>query len=264
MALSFCSFSSGSSGNSYLVRTETTAILVDAGISCKRITDGLEKTNTPKEWLQGILLTHEHWDHVDGVKVMLKKYKDISIHANEATFAAMKHKVKEERKVYFFSGDRFQIGDLDIESFSISHDAADPVGYNIRHNKEQISIVTDTGVLNEEMLSRLEDADILVIESNHDIEMLKQGPYPAHLKQRILGEEGHLSNEAAGNYVGRLMKAKEKARCVLLAHLSKDNNLPNIAEQTVSNILESYGYCNGRDIYVKTVNRNEISTIYEI
>ena len=264
MTLSFCSFSSGSSGNSYLIKTETTAILVDAGISCKKITDGLEKTNTPKEQLQGILLTHEHWDHVDGVRVMLKKYKDIFIHANEGTFAAMKHNVKEERRKYFYSGDSFQIGDLDIETFSVSHDAADPVGYTIRHEGKQISIVTDTGVLHEDMVSGLEDADILVIESNHDTEMLKVGPYPPYLKERILGRKGHLSNEAAGNYIARLMNAKEKARCILLAHLSKDNNFPEIAEQTVCNILESHEYQNGRDVYVKTVDRNEISMIYQI
>lgn len=264
MSLSFCSFSSGSSGNSYLVKTEKTAILVDAGISCMKITDGLSKTDTPKDLLKGILVTHEHWDHVDGIKTMLKKYKDIKIHGNKLTFDNMKNQIAEERRNYFNSGDKFNIGDLEIQTFSVSHDAADPVGYHISHEGKQISIVTDTGIVEDNIVENLIHADILVMESNYDTNMLKMGKYPAFLKQRILGDEGHLSNEAAGKYIARIMNAKEKVRCVLLAHLSKDNNFPEMAKQTVCNILEEHDYQNGRDIYVKTINRNEISMMYEI
>lgn len=176
----------------------------------------------------------------------------------------MKHPVKEDRRKYFNSGDSFEIGDMEIETFSVSHDAADPVGYHIRHNGKQVSVVTDTGTLGEDIVDSLVDTDILILESNHDVEMLKMGKYPAFLKQRILGDHGHLSNEAAGKYIARLMKAKEKTRCILLAHLSKDNNFPEMAEQTVCNILEENDYRNGRDVYVKTINRNEISLVYEI
>ncbi|NLD45966.1 MAG: MBL fold metallo-hydrolase [Clostridiaceae bacterium] len=264
MTLSFCSFSSGSSGNCYLIKTEKTAVLVDAGISCKRITEGLEKTGTPKENLRSILVTHEHWDHVDGIKTMMKKYKDISIHANNATFTSMKHEVKDERRRYFVSGDKFTIDDLDIETFRVSHDAADPVGYTIKHENKQISVVTDTGTLEEYAINSIQNSDILVLESNHDVDMLKMGRYSQFLKERILSERGHLSNEAAGHIITSLMKAHDKTRCVLLAHLSQDNNFPEMAEQTVCNILEENNYYNGQDIYVKTINRNEISMVYEI
>ncbi len=247
-----------------MVKTDSTAVLVDAGISCKKITEGLEKTGTPADQLEAILVTHEHVDHINGIKTTLKKYKHLEVYANKSTFSGIKYDIKDERKKYFVSGDSFNIGDLEIETFSISHDAVDPVGYNIRHEGKQISIVTDTGILDDYAMRRLEDSDILVIEANHDVEMLRCGPYPPYLKRRILGEEGHLSNEAAGHCIASLMKAKEKARCVLLAHLSRDNNCPEMAEQTVLNILEENDWQNGRDIYVKTINRNEISLIYEI
>ena len=264
MTLSFCSFSSGSSGNCYLVKTETTAILVDAGISCRKITDGLKKTSTPEELLKAILVTHEHVDHVSGVKTTLKKYKHISVCANELTFSQMKYDIKEDRKNSFASGESFIIGDLEVETFSVSHDAVDPVGYNIKHEGKQISIVTDTGCIEDENMSKIEEADILVIEANHDVNMLKYGHYPSFLKQRVLGSTGHLSNEAAGECIAKIMKTKEKARCILLAHLSKDNNYPEMAEQTVCNILEQHNWQNGRDVYIKSINRDEISMIYEI
>jgi len=264
MTLSFCSFSSGSSGNCYLVKSERTAILVDAGISGKRIIAGLSKTKTPVEQLTAILITHEHVDHVSGVSVALNKFKDITIHSNRKTFSKMDLKSQRERTRIFQNGDSFTIGDLDIETFSLNHDAVDTVGYNIRHENKQISIVTDTGVLDEKIMSKLTDSDILVIEANHDEQMLRSGSYPPYLKRRILGNEGHLSNDKTGHYIADIMEKKEKARCVLLAHLSRDNNDPETAEQTVINILEENNWENGRDVYVKSIKRDEISMIYEI
>ncbi len=153
MTLSFCSFSSGSSGNCYLVKTETTAVLVDAGISCSKITDGLLRTGTDPGQLKAILVTHEHTDHINGVKTALKKYKHISAYGTKATFSGMKYEPGDDRKRVFTAGDSFTIGDLEIESFAVSHDAADPVGYSIRHEGKQVSILTDTGSLNENMMS---------------------------------------------------------------------------------------------------------------
>jgi phosphoribosyl 1,2-cyclic phosphodiesterase len=228
------------------------------------MTDGLKDTGTPEEQFKAILITHEHIDHVNGLKTSLKKYKHISVYGTKATFDEMKYRPELDRQRPFVAGDRFSIGDMEIETFSVSHDAADPVGYSIRHDGKQVSIVTDTGILNDDILDGIKDADILIMEANHDVNMLKCGAYPYYLKQRILGEQGHLSNEAAGHGINRLMEKQAKARCILLAHLSSDNNHPEMAEQTVVNILEDQNWLSGRDVYVKTINRNEISLIYEI
>ena len=263
MTLSFCSFSSGSSGNCYLVKSDETAVLIDAGISCKKITDGLVKTKTNLDHLKALLVTHEHSDHVGGVRATIKKLKGISVYAKEETFSNLNLKITDDRKKVLKSGESFKINDLTIEAFSVSHDV-ETVGYHIRYEDRQISIVTDTGKLSKDILNKLADADILVIEANHDVNMLKSGSYPPFLKRRILGDEGHLSNEASGNYIADLMKVKNKARCILLAHLSSENNDPETAEQTVINILEENNWYNGQDVYVKSIKRDELSVIYEI
>jgi len=263
MALSFCSFSSGSSGNCYLVQSGRTALLVDAGISGRKIHEGLSATGTDPAKLSGLLITHEHIDHIRSIKTLSKK-NGIDIYANENTWAAMNMDVADDRKKMFATGERFQIGDIDIKAFNVFHDATDPVGFSFFHEGRQISIVTDTGCITDDILDEIAGADLLVLEANHDVNMLKIGRYPWFLKQRILGDEGHLSNEAAAEVLLRLLDGSDKARQVLLAHLSKENNFPQMAYQTVKNMLEENDYYIGKHISVDMIVRDEISFTYQI
>lgn len=264
MTLSFCSFSSGSSGNCYLIKSENTALLVDAGISGKKIYEGLERTGTPRDQLAALLITHEHSDHIKSIKTLMKKEKNLKAYANAMTWNHIGCQVCHEQREVFATGDAFHVGDITVKTFHVSHDAAEPVGYTLLSGGKQISIVTDTGCMNEEIISEIREADILVLEANHDVDMLKLGRYPWFLKQRVLGKEGHLSNAAAGETILRLMSEREKERFVLLAHLSKENNFPEMAYQTVKNILEEADFYIGKHLKLNTIIRDEVSLIYEI
>lgn len=264
MTLSFCSFSSGSSGNCYLIKSENTAVLVDAGISGKKIFDGLIATETSREQLAALLITHEHIDHTKSIKTLLKKEKSLKAYANEMTWGQIDLQISDEQKEIFETGESFLIGDIQVKTFRVSHDAADPVGYSLSSGGKQISIVTDTGCMNEDIISEIKEADILILEANHDVDMLKLGRYPWFLKQRVLGEEGHLSNTAAGETILRLLSENRKERHVLLAHLSKENNFPEMAYQTVKNILEEADFYIGKHVELTTIIRDEVSLIYEI
>ncbi|MDR1028412.1 MAG: MBL fold metallo-hydrolase [Clostridiales Family XIII bacterium] len=264
MTLKFCSFSSGSSGNCYLVKTETTAVLIDAGIGAARILSGLQRTRTATEDVKAILLTHEHSDHVSGVSATLSRLPQSKVCANEDTLARVRANIPEARRSLFDTGDAFRVGDIEIRTFALSHDAADPVGYCLRHGEKMIGVVTDTGVFTEAILSETVDADLLVLEANHDIEMLRNGRYPSFLKQRIEGMYGHLSNVAAGAAILDIMSMERKARCFLLAHLSRDNNKPRLAEYTVANMLAEMDYYSGRDLYLKPLLRDRLSVLFEI
>jgi phosphoribosyl 1,2-cyclic phosphodiesterase len=264
MTLCFCSFSSGSSGNCYLIKSEHTAVLVDAGISRKKIYEGLERTATPVEQLAALLITHEHSDHTKSIRTLMKKEKSLKAYAKAMTWSQLGCEVCEEQKKIFETGDTFRIGDITVKTFRVSHDAADPVGYTFFSGGKQISIVTDTGCMSEEIIAEIREADILILEANHDVDMLRVGRYPWFLKQRVLGEEGHLSNAAAGETILRLLSECSKERHVLLAHLSKENNFPEMAYQTVKNILEEADYYIGKHINLNTITRDEVSLIYEI
>ncbi|MEL7654859.1 MAG: MBL fold metallo-hydrolase [Bacillota bacterium] len=264
MTLSFCSFSSGSSGNCYLIKSENTAVLVDAGISGKKIFEGLAATETSREQLAAVLITHEHTDHTKSIKTLLKKEKSLRAYANSMTWSQIDSQVSDEQREIFETGESFLIGDILVKTFRVSHDAADPVGYTLSSGGKQISIVTDTGCMNEDIITEIKEADILILEANHDVDMLKLGRYPWFLKQRVLGEEGHLSNTAAGETILRLLSENNKERHVLLAHLSKENNFPEMAYQTVKNILEEADFYIGKHIKLTTIIRDEVSLIYEI
>lgn len=264
MTLSFCSFSSGSSGNCYLIKSEDTAILVDAGISGKKIFEGLEKVNTLREHLAGVVITHEHSDHTKSIKTLIKKVKGLRAYANQKTWNRLDAEICENQRETFTTGDSFLIGNIMVKTFQVSHDAVDPVGFSFYLGEKQISIVTDTGCMNEEIIAEISDADILILEANHDVDMLRVGRYPWFLKQRILGEEGHLSNVAAGETLVRILSENCKERHVLLAHLSKENNFPEMAYQTVKNILEDSDYYIGKHVTLNTIIRDEISLVYQI
>lgn len=265
MGLSFCSFSSSSSGNCYLVRSKTTALLIDAGISGKKVLGGLAETGIPQEMVQGILVTHEHSDHVKSLKVVAKKLSGAMVYANRGTWRQICESVCKEQRQEFITGKMFTVGDIDIKPFHISHDAAEPVGYSFFSEGKQICVVTDTGYITDEIFCEMKQADIIALEANHDENMLKVGRYPWSVKQRILGEKGHLSNVAAGKCLCRIIdECGTKPRKILLAHLSKENNFPEMAYQTIKNVLEESEYYLGRQLQINTMSKDEISMVYEV
>ena len=264
MTLSFCSFSSGSSGNSYLIKTEETAILVDVGISGKRIFGGLESTNTPLEMVKGVLITHEHIDHIKSLRIVCKKAVNSNAYANTGTWRHIEDLVQEEKKKCFITGKSFAIGDIEINSFPVSHDAEEPVGYSFFHENKKISVVTDTGYLSEDIMSEVSDADILVLESNHEEGLVQYCSYPYNTKRRIMGDKGHLSNVAAGEGLCNIIEKNKKKRWVLLAHLSRENNTPQMAKQAIKNILEEKQYYIGKDLDLSVIVKDCLSPIYQI
>lgn len=266
MTFKFCSIASGSSGNCYVLASEHCKILLDAGVSGKKITEGLNSVGVAPEEIQAVLVTHEHVDHVKGAGIFSRKY-DTPIYANTSTWEAMQGalgKVKEHNIKTFTTGEDIYIKDIEIKSFHIPHDAAEPVGFSFYKDDVQVSITTDLGCMTNEILEEIIHSDFLVLEANHDIEMLKMGRYPWYLKQRILSEKGHLSNVDAGKALSHILKKDNKEREVLLAHLSHENNFPQMAYQTVKNVLEEENIYIGQDIKIHTALRDETSEIYPI
>ena len=211
--------------------------------------------------VEALLITHEHSDHIKGVRVLARKLPHIKLYANPMTSAAF---APEEREAFhaFASGERFAVGDIEVKAFHVSHDAADPVGFSFFCGGRQLSIVTDTGVIPEALLEEICEADLLVLEANYDADMLLMGRYPWFLKKRIAGEQGHLSNEAASMALLAILTRKIKKRQVLLAHLSKENNFPEMALQTVKNALEENDFFVGKHIELDILRRDERSAIY--
>jgi len=236
--MKFCSLASGSSGNSYYIGTQNTNILIDAGISGKRICQELEaRAGLTGSELDGIFITHEHVDHIQSIGVLARKFKT-PLYATQGTWSGMRNKIGEvDPTLCHVLADTgtMAIGDLNIEWFPTSHDANNPVGYLIEKDKKTVGLATDTGILNREMLQVLKNVDLLILEANHDEKMLLTGRYPAYLKKRIKSSRGHLSNTAAGEAL--LQLAGEKTKAVFLAHLSQENNLPGLALATVGDIL---------------------------
>lgn len=231
--LNFCSLYSGSSGNSLFVETENTKILVDAGVSSKKIESALANLNVDPSCIDGILITHEHTDHVQGLGTFAKKY-DLPVFVNQKTLDAMpkqKEKIKEENIRIIRIEEKFEIGDLKIKPFAIPHDAANPSGFSIFKDNKKISIATDIGHMTNGILKNLEDSIFVLLESNYDPEVLKFSHYPYLLKTRIASPTGHLSNEVAGKTISHLMKSGLQQ--ALLGHLSKESNFPELAYKTV-------------------------------
>lgn len=260
--MKICSIASGSSGNCIYVEDLKTKLLVDVGISGRRVTNGLSQIGVDGKELDGILVTHDHEDHIKGVGILSRKY-DLPIYANEGTWEVMKDsigKIHPKNVKYFDSKMLFSIKDFCIEPFPIPHDAKDPVGFSIYGQNKKMSIATDLGYINNDIFQKLDGADMVLLEANHDVQMLKVGPYPYYLKRRILGEEGHLSNESAGNALVYLVKMGLKQ--VLLTHLSKQNNFPELAYQTVYNMLINQKIKVGKDVKVDVAHRDNVSQVY--
>lgn len=256
--MEFCSLYSGSSGNSIFIASEKSRILIDAGLSGKTIESGLNAIGETSQRINGIFITHEHSDHIKGAGILSRKY-DIPIYANELTWNAIATKIGniKEHNIKVIHNNYIELGDLQIVSHKISHDAASPVGYSVHCNGKKATIATDLGYFSEDVKKAVYDADIVLLESNHDVEMVKFGPYPYPLKRRILSNIGHLSNEDCGRAI--LEITNEKPKHIILGHLSKTNNYPDLAYKTVENILVEEGLSIGKDLYLTMAERDKPS-----
>ena len=227
---------SGSKGNAAVIRAGEQAFLVDVGISCRQLTERLHQAGMKPEDLTGVLLTHEHNDHVKGLPVFCRKYR-LPVFANESTWQYMPKKSEMERSCCRLLPKKLSSGSLEIIPFAVPHDAASTVGYVFKSGGSKCTYLTDVGFVTDEVRQNIADADVVVLEANHDEDMLKNGSYPQILKQRILGTRGHLSNVSAAWLLAHMERLPEE---VFLAHLSQENNLPSLALQTVRGIPVSY------------------------
>lgn len=238
-----CPLFSGSSGNSYYIGSQSAGVLVDAGRSARQLDLMLSACTIDPLAIHAILITHEHTDHVSAVRVFAKKY-NIPVFASAGTLSALSDKLGET-KTYRMERD-LQIADMTINSFATSHDCSEPLGFRIKTADSRTVVVsTDLGYISEEVENGLLGADFAVIESNHDLDMLRTGPYPYYLKNRILSTKGHLSNKECAKMLPKM--AKSGTTRFILAHLSKDNNLPSIARNEALKALCSQNLTENQD-----------------
>lgn len=262
--LNFCSLYSGSSGNSLFVESSHTKLLVDAGVSSKKIEKALSDIKVDPTSLDGILVTHEHIDHVQGLGTFSKKF-NLPVFVNQETLDAMpkqRDKIESNLIKTFKISDKFSIGDLDIKPFSIPHDAINPCGFNIWKDDKKISIATDIGHMTNDILKELEESLFIMLEANYDPEVLRCSSYPFTLKSRIAGPIGHLSNEIAGKTISRLLNSGLKY--AMLGHLSKESNFPELAYQTVIDEVISNDSMNKDEINLSVASRDNHSKLITI
>lgn len=241
MTMHFSVLASGSTGNAIYVETENHSFLVDAGFSGKQIEGLFSQIDRKIENLSGILVSHEHSDHIKGIGVLARKYK-LPVYANEKTWHAMEGLVGEipvDQKFVFGMETVKSFGSVSIESFGVSHDAAEPMFYVFHHSDQKLVLITDTGYVSERVKGIISNADTYVFESNHDVQMLRMGRYPWNIKRRILSDVGHVSNEDAAIAMGDV--AGDKTKRFYLAHLSLDNNMKDLARMSVTQTLQSQG-----------------------
>lgn len=236
---------SGSTGNAVFLKFGETKLLIDAGISPRRIKNELAAVGETIDDISGVLITHEHHDHVKGLLNLTKKYR-LPVYTRPGTWQGISCKNALPEECCKEADDSFDIGQVKVEPFAISHDANEPVGYNLYYRNSKCSVATDLGFVTDSVKKALAMSDVMVFESNHDVEMLRQGSYPWHLKRRIMSNRGHLSNVDAGWTLARLDRKNHTK--VFLAHLSQENNRPEIAEQTVRGILEDQGIEIGKEL----------------
>lgn len=262
-----CSIASGSSGNCIYVGSDTTHLLVDTGISKKRIDESLAELGIAGDELSGILVTHEHVDHIQGLGVFSRKYS-IPIYATKGTIKGIqdyKHLGKMPEGLYHeVNVDKiFTIGDLCVKPFAISHDANEPSGYRIENGEKSVAVATDLGVYDEYVVENLKNLDAILLEANHDVHMLEVGPYPYYLKQRVLGKRGHLSNELTGRLLCNILH--ENLKYIMLGHLSKENNYEELARETVKlEVTMSNVPFQGEDLPLMVANRDTMSNVLNI
>ncbi|WP_164670530.1 MBL fold metallo-hydrolase [Virgibacillus doumboii] len=241
MTLRFSVLASGSTGNAFYIESEKERLLVDAGLSGKQMNRLLSEVQVDPANLTGILVTHEHSDHIKGLGIIARKY-NLPIYANEKTWNAMNNSIGTislDQKFHFGMEQVKTFGDIDVESFGVSHDAAEPMFFTFHHKGKKVALVTDLGYVSERIKKTVEDADAYIFEANHDVSMLRMGRYPWNVKRRILGDSGHVSNEDCGLALTDIITNRTKR--IYLAHLSQDNNMKDLARMSVDSVLRERG-----------------------
>ena len=264
MELRFAPLFSGSSGNAIYVGCDGAHILIDAGLPGIRVAKALESVGVSPGELDAILVTHEHSDHIHGVGVLSRKY-DVPVYATAGTWSAMESKIGAvaaknicmiEPEINFF------LGPVEIMAFSTPHDAADSVGYAFELDRSRFALATDIGCVRDSWLKHVLGADAVLLESNYDPDMLQAGPYPYDLKKRILSKRGHLSNDDAGATAVKLIEAG--ARQIVLGHLSKENNFPELAERSCLCALQQAGIVPGEDALLCVAKRDGATGMFVV
>ncbi|SHE85800.1 Phosphoribosyl 1,2-cyclic phosphodiesterase [Seinonella peptonophila] len=246
--MKFSVLASSSTGNSIYIETDRARFLIDAGLSAKQLELRLKQISVEPETLSAIFVTHEHIDHVKGIGVLARRYQ-LPIYLNEQTWKHLPKSVGEipEELIQLFPCyGEIDLSTVHIESFAISHDAAEPMAYLVQADDSRLAIVTDLGYVSQKIIDRVQGAHTLIWESNHDVEMLRMGRYPWNVKRRILSDTGHLSNQDSGEALAQIISGQGEQ--IYLAHLSQENNLIELAQLTVKEILEETGYQMGRDL----------------
>ncbi len=265
--LIFRCFASGSSGNCYYLGTRRQGILIDAGISARSIQKYLREMGLDFQNIMGVLVTHDHADHIRAVgtlgeRVKLPIYTTQEIHEGIDRNYGVREKLRGSSRRYFNKGEEWELFGMRINTFGIEHDSTDCLGYCIDYLGQRFVLMTDCGSVNEDMEAYIRTANHLVIEANHDEHMLLNGPYPTYLKERILSPRGHQSNDVCGELLER--NWHPDLRNVWLCHLSLENNDPDIAFNTVASYLEEIEIIPGQDIFLKALDRTTPSPIYEL
>lgn len=244
---------SGSKGNCAYISCGNTRILIDAGISCRRVETGLRRYGCTLADIDAVFLTHEHQDHVSGLRTLLKK-SQMPVYTTRETWQAIGNAVVGHQNRFMPVMRRTQVGEMQIVPFAISHDAARPVGYSVYHEQVKVTLATDLGKITPAVLQAAAYSDIFILEANHDEQMVRNGAYPYYLQQRILGQLGHLSNRTAAAF---LREVPNKGRMqVLLAHRSETNNTPSLALRTVRTILSQGGRAVGQDVILRLAGQH--------
>ncbi len=257
--MKFCIIASGSEGNCTLIEdSKGCAVLVDAGLSMRRISAGLEELGKDFSCICALLISHEHADHLRGAAVLTRRL-DLPIYASAGTLALVKRFFPPMTRMVALNGQRLAFGDLCIEAFRVSHDASEALGFIITEGERRLAIATDLGHIDEATLEQLRGSDSIVLEANHDLEMLLKGPYPWDLKQRIRSSLGHLSNDQAAEAL--LQVAAPRLKRVILAHLSQENNHPDLALTRVSDALRKAGH---NHIEVIVADQHKPTCLYEL
>lgn len=265
--MKLCSIASGSSGNCIFAASDSTSLMIDTGISGKRIEQGLNLIGHSAKEVDGILVTHEHSDHISGLGVISRRY-GIPIYATRGTKEAVLDcksvgEIPTDLFVEIEPDQDFAIGDITISPVAISHDAAQPTAYILRQQGKSMAVMTDLGTYNDYIIEKLQRLDVLLLEANHDVHMLEVGTYPYYLKQRILGDRGHLSNELSGRLLSEILH--DNFKTVILGHLSKENNYDHLAYETVRLEVDmADNQYRAADFPIQVAKRDMVSQIIEI
>lgn len=262
----FQSFGSGSSGNCYFIGNSTSGILIDAGIGIRTIRKNLKNLGLDFQNIWGVFVTHDHADHIKAVgplgeKHLVPVYSTRKVHEGIHRSYCVTEKLYSSRK-FIEKHEIITLGDFVITAFPVSHDSTDSVGYTIEYKEKRFTFATDLGHVGPEVAFHISQADYLVLEANYDDDMLLKGPYPAHLKHRIMADTGHLSNDQAGKFLAE--NYNQQLKYIFLCHLSKENNLPELAYTTIQNYLESSDIKVGEHVQLITLDRITPSELYEL